>query len=106
MDNKEKTVFTQPNIIKRLTCLLLGHKFLYDGFIKDRPTPTLQNYIYAETDTHYKNVGLGFCPRCYAFTGIHYLEEKPAPVVEDIKKKAPSSLKATKGFTNKKKKKK
>lgn len=105
---QEKTTFTQPNILKRIACLLFGHKFLYDGYIKDRQTPTLQNYIYAETETHYKNVGLGFCPRCYAFTGIHFLQEKPIvePIVEEPKKKDLKPLKVTKPLMNKKKKKK
>jgi len=111
-DKKKDNKFKQPGFFKRLTCLLIGHNFLYDGFIKERPTPTLQNYIYAETETHYKNVGLGFCPRCYSFTGIHFIEEKPAvvataePAPIESKKKGRSSLKVSKSFTNKKKKKK
>lgn len=99
------TQFTQPGLMKRLQCLLFGHKFLYDGFIKDKSTPTLQNYIYSETETHYKNVGLTFCPRCYSFSGIHYLQEKPAPVVEEVKKKEHNSLKASSSINKKKKKK-
>lgn len=92
------TQFTQPKLIKRLQCLLFGHQFLFDGYIKDKTTPTLQNFIYDETETNLKTVGLTFCPRCYGFSGIHFLEEK-------VKKKDLESSKGL-GLTNKKKKKK
>ena len=103
---KTSNKFTQPGFFKRLTCFFLGHKFLYAGDLKSKELPTLQNYIYDETETHLKTVGLTFCPRCYGFSGIHFLQEKvvqPEPIIE--KKKDLKSLKGSKGFTNKKKKK-
>lgn len=91
------TKFKQPGILSRLTCLLFGHKFLYDGMIKARPTPTLINYIYKENSESATSVGLSFCPRCYTFHGIHFTEKKepviqePETVTEKTKGKKPKA---------------
>ena len=71
-----ETKFKQPGILSRLSCLLFGHKLLYDGAIKARPTPTLTNFIYKEDADSQTSVGLCFCPRCYTFTGLHFTQKK------------------------------
>lgn len=78
------TKFKQPGLVDKLTCLVLGHKYLYDGAILDRKTPTLTNFIYKEDDENVTAVGLCFCPRCYTFIGIHFTEKKePKPEITE-----------------------
>jgi len=102
------TKFYTGNALKRLKCLLFGHRFLYDGTLKDKNVPSLVSYKYKtdETTATSTEVGLCFCPDCYQFFGVHYtIQEPKKEILEKAKKEIKKAAKFIESNKTKKKKK-